>query len=274
MPFTANAPSRRIAPGGERQGHTPHQRRSPGARWLAGPWCCNAGHARDDRPRHQAQAEELDYAPPSVRPRQDLRLPPVSQPWHRYPPRVFAGSGSRPSIPRSRSPSPTGTPRQGAKMRLIGRERGYHGVLRRHLGRRHRSQPQVLRLAAHRRRPLPHTYDRMAGLHQGPAYGAHFADELSASSPCTMLPPSPPHRRADGLPPRRPAPGLFEAPARAVHARHPVDSTGDFGFRAARFRHGGAPRRRAPDMICFAKGVTSHRAGGGVIVRKPSTTPS
>jgi hypothetical protein len=27
-------------------------------------------------------------------------------------------------------------------------------------------------------------------------------------------------------------------------------------------------------MICFAKGVTSHRAGGGVIVRKPSTTPS
>jgi adenosylmethionine-8-amino-7-oxononanoate aminotransferase len=35
---------------------------------------------------------------------------------------------------------------EGQRTRLIGRERGYHGVnFRRHLGRRHRRQPQELR---------------------------------------------------------------------------------------------------------------------------------
>ena len=53
--------------------------------------------------------------------------------------------------------------------------------LRRHLGRRHRHQPQVLRPAADRRRPLPHTHnleeERLLA-RASRNWGAHLADEL------------------------------------------------------------------------------------------------
>ena len=85
-----------------------------------------------------------------------------------------------------------------ARTRLIGRERGYHGVeLRRHLGRRHRLEPQVLRHAADRRRPPaahPLTWSSNAFSKGQPEHGAELADELERIvDPARRLD----HRRGD-----------------------------------------------------------------------------
>ena len=67
--------------------------------------------------------------------------------------------------------------------------------LRRHLGRRHRRQPQVLRLAAGRRRPpAAHLQPRGAGLlARASPNGARISPtSSSASSRCTTPRPSPP----------------------------------------------------------------------------------
>ena len=126
---------------------------------TAGLWCVNAGH---QAPRIvkaiQEQAAELDYAPPfqmghpkafDLAARLTTMMPDDLD--HVF----FTNSGSE-SVDTALKialayHNVTGN---GSRTRLIGREKGYHGGrLRRHLGRRHRPQPQVLRHPADRRRP-------------------------------------------------------------------------------------------------------------------------
>jgi beta-alanine--pyruvate transaminase len=187
MPFTANrqfkkAPRMFVAAEGM------HYTTSDGRQVLdgtAGLWCCNAGHKR---PRIveaiQSQAAELDYAPAfqmghpkafelATRLR-DLAPAPFEHVF-------FANSGSEAvdsalkialAYHRARG--------EASRTRLIGRERGYHGVgfggisvggivnNRRHFG-------TLLAGVDH----LPHTHIPENRWSRGqPEHGAHLADEL------------------------------------------------------------------------------------------------
>ena len=101
---------------------------------AAGLWCTNAGHNRDPIVEAiQAQAAELDFAPTFQfgHPKRLRARQPRSRRWR---PAISITCSSaipdrKPSTPRSRSRSPIGTAQgQGQRTRLIGRERGYHGV--------------------------------------------------------------------------------------------------------------------------------------------------
>ena len=100
----------------------------------------------------------------------------------------FANSGSRPSTPRSRSRSPITTSAAKARTRLIGRERGYHGV-----GFGGIAVGGIVnnRKFSARSWPASTTCRRptiaSSRLTKGePEWGAHLADELSASWRCMM----------------------------------------------------------------------------------------
>ncbi|MDO9459798.1 MAG: aminotransferase class III-fold pyridoxal phosphate-dependent enzyme, partial [Alphaproteobacteria bacterium] len=188
MPFTPNrqfklAP-RLLARASGMYFHTPDGRKVLDA--TAGLWCVNAGHCRPSIVAAlQAQAAELDYAPPfqfahpaafTLASRLAALAPGDLE--HVF----FCNSGSEAvdtalkiAIAYHRMCG------EGARTRLIGRERAYHGVgfggisvggmvnNRKHFG-------PMLSGVDH----LPHTYSRE---HQPfangqPAWGAHLADEL------------------------------------------------------------------------------------------------
>ena len=135
MPFTANRSfkqnPRMVARAEGMFYYTPEGK--PVMDGTAGLWCCNAGHAREPIIQAiQAQARELDYAPsfqyghPKVfaAAARIAALAPGDLD-HVF----FAGSGSEAADSALKiALAYWNVSGKGSKTRLIGRERGYHGV--------------------------------------------------------------------------------------------------------------------------------------------------
>ena len=188
MPFTANrqfkaAPRMMVAAEGM------HYTTADGRQVLdgtAGLWCCNAGHRRPKIVEAiQAQAAELDYAPafqmghPKAFELANALRDVAPEPFEHV---FFTNSGSEAvetalkialAYHRARG--------EGARTRLIGRERGYHGV---NFGgisvggivNNRKVFGTLLNGVDH----LPHTHlpDVNAFSRGQPEHGAHLADEL------------------------------------------------------------------------------------------------
>ncbi|MFA6966709.1 aspartate aminotransferase family protein [Bosea sp. (in: a-proteobacteria)] len=285
MPFTANRAfkkrPRMIARADGMYYYTPEGK--PIMDGTAGLWCCNAGHKR--RPiieAIQAQAEELDFAPnfqfghPKVfaAAARIAALAPGDLD-HVF----FAGSGSEAADTALKiAIAYWNVLGKGSKTRLIGRERGYHGVgfggisvggivsNRKFFG-------SLLAGSDH----MPATYDReKQRFTKGePEYGAHFADELERivtlhdASTIAAVMIEPMSGSTGVLPP----PKGYLKRLREICTKHNILLIFDevitgFGRLGSAF----AAERYdvVPDMITFAKGVTSGAVPmGGVIVRKP-----
>jgi beta-alanine--pyruvate transaminase len=285
LPFTPNRAFKKnprlIAGAKDMHYFTPDGRKVLDA--SAGLWCCNAGHNRDPIVRAiQQQAGELDFAP-------------VFQFGH---PKAFAlaarvaalAPGDLDHVFFSNSGSEAvdtalkialaywNISGKGSKTRLIGRERGYHGVgfggtsvggivnNRKFFG-------SLLAGVDH----LPATYNRdeQAFSRGEPEWGGHLADDLERmvalhdASTIAAVIVEPVAGSTGVLPPPK---GYLER-LRAICDKHGIllvfdeviTGFGRLGFAFAAERYG-----VVPDMITFAKGVTSGSVPmGGVIVRKP-----
>ncbi len=284
MPFTANRAFKKnprlIARAEGMYYYTPEGR--PILDGASGLWCTNAGHNR--RPivdAIKAQAEELDFAPSFQfgHPRafelaSRLAAMAPGDLDHVF----FTNSGSEAVDTALKIALAYHNVRgEGARTRLVGRERGYHGVgfggisvggivsNRKFFG-------GLLTGVDH----LPHTYDRE---HQAfsvgaPDYGAHFADALEriiqlhdASTIAAVI--VEPMAGSTGV---LPAPKGYLERLRAICDRHGIllifdeviTGFGRLGYNFAAERYGATP-----DMITFAKAVTSGSVPmGGVIARK------
>ena len=166
---------------------------------TAGLWCVNAGHCRPKIVEAIAeQAAELDYAPAFQmgHPKAfelanalvaDRARGPQPRPLHQFRLGIGrdgaeGGAGLSPGEGR-RQPLPPDRPRA----RLSRRQ------FRRHLGRRHRHQPQDVRHAADRRRPHaahPYTRARTSSPAASPRRAPISPTNSSASSRCTTPRPS------------------------------------------------------------------------------------
>jgi beta-alanine--pyruvate transaminase len=249
---------------------------------AAGMWCCNAGHNRDTIVEAiRAEAETLDYAPPfqfahpkafSLASRIAALAPGDLD--HVF----FCNSGSEAVDTALKIALAYHNVRgEGARTRLIGRERGYHGVgfggisvggmlnNRKYFG-------GLLAGVDH----LPHTYNReeQAFTKGEPEWGAHLADELErivalhdASTIAAVI--VEPMAGSTGV---LPPPKGYLQRLRAICDKYGILLIFDeviTGF--GRLGHAFAAERYGvvPDMITFAKGVTSGAVPmGGVIVRK------
>jgi beta-alanine--pyruvate transaminase len=245
-------------------------------------WCCNAGHNRDEIVAAiQAQAAELDFAP-------------AFQFGH---PKAFAlasriaalAPGDLDHVFFTNSGSEAvdtalkialaywNVSGQGQRTRLIGRERGYHGVgfggisvggivnNRKFFG-------NALAGVDH----LPHTYNRAEQAYSRgePEWGGHLAEALEpivalhdASTIAAVI--VEPMAGSTGV---LPPPKGYLQKLRQICDRHGIllifdeviTGFGRLGFAFAAERYG-----VAPDIITFAKGVNSGTVPmGGVIVRK------
>jgi beta-alanine--pyruvate transaminase len=285
LPFTPNrafkAAPRLIARAKDMHYYTPEGRAVLDG--TAGLWCTNAGHNRDPIVKAiGAQAAELDYAP-------------AFQFAH---PKAFALAGRLAALApgdldhvffcNSGSEAVDTALKialayhhvrgEGSRTRLIGRERGYHGVgfggiavggmvnNRKFFG-------TLLAGVDH----LPATYDRE---HQAftagePDWGAHLADELerivalhdAATIAAVIVEPM--AGSAGVLPPPK---GYLQR-LRQICDKHRlllifdevITGFGRLGFAFAAERYG-----VVPDLMTFAKGVTSGTVPmGGVIARAP-----
>ncbi len=249
---------------------------------AAGLWCCNAGHNRDEITRAiQAQAEELDFAPAfqfghaagfTLASRLAAMAPGDLD--HVF----FCNSGSEAADTALKIAlayfNVTG---QGSRTRLIGRERGYHGVgfggisvggivpNRKFFG-------SLLTGVDH----LPHTYNRaeQAFTKGEPEWGAHLADELERivalhdASTIAAVIVEPMSGSTGVLPP----PKGYLKRLRQICDKYGIllifdeviTGFGRLGSAFAAERYG-----VVPDMITFAKGVNSGTVPmGGVLVRK------
>jgi beta-alanine--pyruvate transaminase len=249
---------------------------------AAGMWCCNAGHNRDSIVEAiRAEAETLDYAPPfqfahpkafSLASRVAALAPGDLD--HVF----FCNSGSEAVDTALKIALAYHNVRgEGARTRLIGRERGYHGVgfggisvggmpnNRKYFG-------SLLAGVDH----LPHTYNReqQAFTKGEPEWGAHLADELErivalhdASTIAAVI--VEPMAGSTGV---LPPPKGYLQRLRAICDKYGILLILDeviTGF--GRLGHAFAAERYGvvPDMITFAKGVTSGAVPmGGVVVRK------
>jgi beta-alanine--pyruvate transaminase len=249
----------------------------------AGLWCTNAGHNRDPIVAAiRAQAAELDYAPAFqfAHPKafelasRVASLAPGDLDYV-----FFTNSGSEAVDTALKIALAYHNVRgEGARTRLIGRERGYHGVgfggisvggivnNRKFFG-------SLLAGVDH----LPATYDRerQAFSKGEPEWGAHFADDLErivalhdASTIAAVI--VEPMAGSTGV---LPAPKGYLQRLRALCDKHRVllifdeviTGFGRLGYAFAAERYG-----VEPDLITFAKGITSGSVPmGGVIVRKP-----
>jgi beta-alanine--pyruvate transaminase len=250
---------------------------------TAGLWCCNAGHNRDSVVAAiKRQAEELDYAP-SFQFAHPHAFELASRIAALAPADLdhvfFTNSGSEAVDTALKIALAYHHVRgEGARTRLIGRERGYHGVgfggisvggivnNRKFFG-------TLLAGVDH----LPHTYSRehQAFTKGEPEWGAHLADDLeriaALHDPSTIA--------AVIVEPMAGSTGVLPAPKgylqrlRAICDKYGIllildeviTGFGRLGFAFAAERYG-----VVPDMITFAKGVTSGTVPmGGVIVRAP-----
>src|SRR6187401_982346 len=248
----------------------------------AGMWCCNAGHNRDPIVAAiQSQAAELDY-PPAFQFSHPKAFELASRVAALAPGDLdhvfFCNSGSEAVDTALKIALAYHNVRGNAsRVRLIGRERGYHGVgfggisvggivnNGKFIG-------SLLAGVDH----LPSTYNRE---HQAfskgePEWGAHLADELErivalhdASTIAAVI--VEPMAGSTGV---LPAPKGYLQRLRAICDKHGIllifdeviTGFGRLGYAFAAERYG-----VIPDMICFAKGVTSGTVPmGGVIVRK------
>ncbi|MEJ8571791.1 aspartate aminotransferase family protein [Microbaculum marinum] len=249
---------------------------------TAGLWCCNAGHARQPIVEAiQKQAAELDYAPSfqfshpkafALATRLAMLAPADLD--HVF----FANSGSEAVDSALKiALAYWNVQGKGSKTRLIGRERGYHGVgfggisvggivnNRKFFG-------GLLTGTDH----LPHTYNRaeQAFTRGEPEWGGHLADSLESivnlhdASTVAAVIVEPMAGSTGVLPP----PKSYLKRLREICDKHGIllifdeviTGFGRLGFATAAERYG-----VVPDMITFAKGVTSGTVPmGGVIVRK------
>ena len=285
MPFTANRAFKKrprlVARAKDMHYYTPDGR--AGARRRRGPVVLQRRpQPRADRRGDPAPGGELDYAPPFqfAHPQAfTLATPHRRAGARRSRPCVLLqfglGGGRHRAEDRARLSSSRAARR--ARTRLIGRERGYHGVgfggisvggivaNRKHFG-------SLLAGVDH----LPHTYNRekQAFSKGEPEWGAHLADELErivalhdASTIAAVI--VEPMAGSTGV---LPAPKGYLERLRAICDKHGIllifdeviTGFGRLGYAFAAERYG-----VVPDMITFAKGVTSGTVPmGGVIVRK------
>jgi beta-alanine--pyruvate transaminase len=284
MPFTANRAFKkrpRMVQGAKDM----HYIRADGSTVLdgtAGLWCCNAGHGRRKIVEAiQTQAEELDYAPnfQFAHPKAFALAARIAAMAPADLDHVFfCGSGSEAVDTALKiALAYWNVLGKGQKTRLVGRERGYNGVgfggisvggivsNRKFFG-------SLLTGVDH----LPATYNRkeQAFTKGEPDWGAHLADELErivalhdASTIAAVI--VEPMAGATGV---LPPPKGYLKRLREICDKHGlllifdevISGFGRLGFSFAAERYG-----VIPDMICFAKGVTSGTVPlGGVIVRK------
>ena len=284
MPFTANRSfkqnPRMVARAEGMFYYTPEGK--PVMDGTAGLWCCNAGHAREPIVQAiQAQARELDYAPSFQygHPKVFAAAARIAALAPGDLDHVFlAGSGSEAADTALKiALAYWNVSGKGSKTRLIGRERGYHGVgfggisvggmvnNRKFFG-------GLLTGTDH----IAHTYDRekQAFSKGEPDYGAHFADDLERvvalhdASTIAAVIVEPMAGSTGALPP----PKGYLKRLRELCDKHGIllifdeviTGFGRLGFAFAAERYG-----VVPDIITFAKGVTSGTVPmGGVIVRK------
>ena len=248
---------------------------------AAGMWCSNAGHGRTQIAEAIGrQAATLDYAPPF-----QFGIPQAFELASRIADLApkgldhvfFCNSGSEAADTALKiALAYHQISGQGGRSRLIGRERGYHGVgfggtsvggmvnNRKMFG-------SLLTGVDH----LPSTYDRekQAFSSGEPEYGAHFADALEnlvnlhgANTIAAVI--VEPMAGSTGV---LPAPKGYLKRLREITQKHGIllifdeviTGFGRLGYAFAAERYG-----VLPDMITFAKGVTNGAAPmGGVIVR-------
>src|SRR5215204_5167356 len=247
----------------------------------AGLWCVNAGHNRDPIVQAiQSQAAQLDYSPAfqfahpkafELASRVAALAPDDLN--HVF----FCNSGSEAVDTALKIALAYHNIRgEGARTRLIGRERGYHGVgfggisvggivaNRKFFG-------SLLAGVDH----LPHTYNReqQAFTKGEPDWGAHLADDLErivtlhdASTIAAVI--VEPMAGSTGV---LPAPKGYLQRLREITQKHGIllifdeviTGFGRLGFAFAAERYG-----VLPDMLTFAKGVTNGAAPmGGVLIR-------
>jgi beta-alanine--pyruvate transaminase len=248
---------------------------------TAGLWCTNAGHNRDPIVAAiKRAAEELDYSPafqfahPAAFELASRIAALAPSDLNRV---FFCNSGSEAVDTALKIALAYHNVRgEGGRTRLIGRERGYHGVgfggisvggivnNRKFFG-------SLLSGVDH----LPATYSRehQAFTKGEPQWGAHFADELErivalhdASTIAAVI--VEPMAGSTGV---LPAPQGYLQRLRAICDRHGIllifdeviTGFGRLGYAFAAERYG-----VVPDLITFAKGVTSGAVPmGGVIAR-------
>ena len=248
----------------------------------AGLWCTNAGHNRDPIVQAiQAQAAEMDYAPNfqfshpkafELAARISALAPGDLD--HVF----FCNSGSEAADTALKIALAYHKTRgEGSRVRLIGRERGYHGV--------GFGGVAVGGMVANRKQfgtlmvgvdHLPNTYNRERQAYSmgEPEWGAHLADELDrqvalhdASTIAAVI--VEPVAASTGV--LAPPKGYLER-LRAICDKHGIllifdeviTGFGRLGYAFAVERYG-----VQPDLVTFAKGVTSGAVPmGGVLVRK------
>ena len=284
MPFTANRAFKKrprlVARAKDMHYFTPEGR--PVLDAAAGMWCCNAGHNREPIVEAiRTEAGTLDYAPPFqfAQPKAFALASRVAALAPGDLDHVFfCNSGSEAVDTALKIALAYHSLRgEGRRTRLIGRERGYHGVgfggisvggivaNRRHFG-------TLLAGVDH----LPSTYDRdkQAFTKGEPEWGAHLADELekivALHDPSTIAAVivEPVAGSTGVLPPPK---GYLQR-LRAICDKYDIllifdeviTGFGRLGYAFAAERYG-----VVPDMITFAKGVTSGTAPmGGVVAKK------
>jgi beta-alanine--pyruvate transaminase len=283
IPFTPNRAFKRaprlIARAKEMHYYTPEGRAVLDG--TAGLWCANAGHCRDPIVAAiQRQAAELDYSPAFqfAHPKSFELASRVAALAPGDLNRVFfCNSGSEAVDTALKIALAYHNVRgEGSRTRLVGRERGYHGVgfgglsvggivnNRKFFG-------TLLTGVDH----LPATYSRehQAFTKGEPDWGAHFADELERivalhdASTIAAVIVEPMSGSTGVLPP----PKGYLQKLRAICDRHGIllifdeviTGFGRLGYAFAAERYG-----VVPDMITFAKGITSGAVPmGGVIAR-------
>jgi beta-alanine--pyruvate transaminase len=284
LPFTPNRAfkkrPRMIARAKDMHYYTPEGRKILDA--TAALWCCNAGHGR---PRIveaiQKQAAELDFSPnfqfghaPAFQLASRIAALAPGDLDHVF----FTNSGSEACDTALKLAIAYHNMRgHASRQRLIGRERGYHGVgfggiSVGGMGNNRKYFGSLLSGVDH----LPATYNRehQAFTKGEPEWGGHFADALEgivalhdASTIAAVI--VEPMAGSTGV---LPAPKGYLQKLRAICDKHGIllifdeviTGFGRLGFAFAAERYG-----VMPDMITFAKGVTSGTVPmGGVIVRK------
>ncbi len=284
MPFTANrafkARPRMISRAKEMHYYTPDGKAVLDG--AAGLWCTNAGHNREPIVSAiQAQAAEMDFAPPFqyANPKSFELASRIAQMAPADLDHVFfCNSGSEAVDTAMKIALGYWNARgQAQRARFIGRERGYHGVgfggmSIGGIGNNRKAFGTMLAGVDH----LPHTYSRE---HQAfskgePEWGAHLADELERlvalngdnTIAAVFVEPM------AGSTAVLPSPKGYLQRLRAICDKYKILLVFDeviTGF--GRLGHAFAAERYGvvPDMITFAKGVTSGSVPmGGVVVKK------